>query len=112
MIEGPTYLEVYAPCPLGWYHPTDQTINSSRLACESCLFPSYEVEQGEFALTAESLMIYNGKKTKVPIRDYYRTEGRFRHLFRSPEGEQRLDTIQYFIDEEWENLMSRHVARK
>ena len=33
-IEGPTFLQVLSPCPLGWRHDSDATIEVARLACE------------------------------------------------------------------------------
>ena len=46
-VHGARYLHVLVPCPLGWGHATDQTIQMSRLAVECGLFPVLEAIDGE-----------------------------------------------------------------
>ncbi|MGE5239241.1 MAG: thiamine pyrophosphate-dependent enzyme [Chloroflexota bacterium] len=74
-IEGPKYLHILAPCPLGWAHPGDLTIQICRLAKETCLFPVYEIRNGKIV---NVLKIQN----KKPVEEYLKLQGRFKHLFR------------------------------
>ena len=62
------------------------TISASlaRLAVESGLFPLFEAEHGE--VTAVKKI-----RRQVPVEDYLRPQGRFRHLFR--EGHEDHATI-------------------
>jgi pyruvate ferredoxin oxidoreductase beta subunit len=72
--RGARYLHVYVPCPLGWGHPSDDTIRIARLAKETGLFPVFEAEQGE--LTHVSHI-----RKQLPVEEYLRPQRRFAHLF-------------------------------
>jgi pyruvate ferredoxin oxidoreductase beta subunit len=74
-IQGPKYLHILAPCPLGWAHPGDLTVQICRLAKETCLFPVYEIRNGK---VTNVLKIPN----KKPVEEYLKLQGRFKHLFR------------------------------
>jgi pyruvate ferredoxin oxidoreductase beta subunit len=60
--EGPTFLNVIAPCPRGWRAETDASISLAEEAVTSCFWPLYEVEDGEWRLTSYSKQIAEGKK--------------------------------------------------
>ena len=109
--QGPAYLEAYAPCPLGWGHPSSYQLDTSRLAAETCLYPMYEVIEGELQLTGESLQIYEGTLRKKPLEEMYRHEVRFRHLLKDGEGRSLLELQQEAVDKKWEKLMIRHRLR-
>ena len=95
--DGPTVLNVLAPCPRGWRHASDQTMAISKLAADTCYWPLWEVDHGIVVVT------YKPRK-KLPVADWFRTQGRFRHLFR-PANEWILEEIQEKVDEEWERLL-------
>lgn len=97
--EGPTFLNVLSPCPRGWRAETAQTIELSKLAADTCYWPLYEVENGKWRLT------YQPKK-KLPLADWLKPQGRFRHLFR-PENEALLADMQREVDQRWEALLAR-----
>ena len=73
-IDGPTFLLVHSPCPLGWGHDGAETIHVARLAVQTGLFPIIELERGEVAAVMPL-------RRMVPVVDYLRCQGRFRHLF-------------------------------
>ncbi len=73
-IEGPTFLVVHSPCPLGWRHASALTVEVARRAVECGLFPLVELERG--ALT--NIMPI---RTPRPVVDYLELQGRFAHLF-------------------------------
>ena len=81
-IDGPSFLLVHSPCPLGWGHLAELTIQVARLAVQTGLFPVVELERG--AVTG--VMPIRGRK---PVTDYLRLQNRFRHLFR--EGDHRAE---------------------
>ncbi len=95
--NGPTFLNVISPCPLGWYTKSEDSIKHARLAVESCYWPLYEVEDGVLRVT------YKPKK-KVPMEEWLRPQGRFKHLFK-PGSEGLLDEVQKQVDEYWERLL-------
>jgi len=72
-IEGPTFLLVHSPCPLGWQHGGEATIAVARLAVETGFFPIIEIERSHIT----GVMKIRNKK---PVTEYFKMQGRFRHL--------------------------------
>jgi len=106
-IEGPTFMNCYAPCPLGWEHPSDASITASKLAADTCIFPSYEIEQGGLTITSTNKFIYEGSKEKLPIEELFKTEGRYKHLFTEDDGGYLIEMHQKRVDREWAKLCRR-----
>jgi pyruvate ferredoxin oxidoreductase beta subunit len=97
-IEGPTFLNIVSPCPLGWYTKPEESMKHAKLAVETCYWPLYEVEDG--------LLKVNYKpKEKKPIVEWLKMQGRFKHLFK-PGNEAILKESQERIDMEWERLLA------
>ena len=101
---GPSFINGIVPCPRGWRTPSDKTIEIAKLAVETCVWPLYEVVDGEYALTAESKRIADGKLEKRPITDWINSQGRFKHL-----TEERwapvVEDMQKQLDKSWEKLV-------
>lgn len=97
-IKGPSFLNVLSPCNLNWKFPTSQVMKISHLAVDTCFWPLYEVENGEYKLN------YQPSK-KLPITEFLKTQGRFRHLFK-PENRGIIKKIQEHVDGEWKKLIS------
>jgi len=95
-IDGPSYIDVLAPCPRGWRFPDDQTIYQSRLASETCMWPLFEVENGKYKITKKP-------REKKPVEEYLKVQGRFGHLF-LPENRHIIDELQEKVDKDWEEL--------
>ncbi len=74
-IEGPTFLLIHSPCPLGWKHEGSQSIEVGRLAVQTGLFPLIELERGE-------LIGVMPLRQVLPVRRYLEIQGRFNHLFK------------------------------
>ena len=104
--EGPAFLHALAPCPRGWRYDTSRTVEFARLAVETCVFPLWEAVDGEYALSAPSKVIALKPERKKPVRDYLKTQGRFRHLF-TPKFEHIIDEIQQIIDKRWKLLLKK-----
>lgn len=94
-IQGTKFLTVLTPCPDGWGFAENSTINVSRLAVETGIFPLYEVENGDV------YMLNHGPKG-VPVENYLRLQKRYRHL--NP-GE--ITHIQAEVDRQWNNLKKK-----
>ncbi len=94
---GPAFMNVLSSCNRGWRHGTDETVEITQLAVDTCYWPLYEVENGEWHLT------YKPKK-KVPVEEWLKRQGRFRHLFR-PENRHVVDELQAVVDLRWERLL-------
>jgi pyruvate ferredoxin oxidoreductase beta subunit len=92
-IEGPAYLHVYAPCPTGWRMKPELAVESARLAVTTRVFPLYEVLDGQYVI--------NRKLDKpTPIADYFKIQGRFRHL-----KEEDINSITERVNREYEKLV-------
>lgn len=97
--EGPAFLNVLAPCPRGWRYDTPKLMEIAKLAMDTCFWPIFEVENGNWTLNYKP-------KTKLPIEEYLKTQGRFSHLFE--EGNRHLiEDMQKEIDRHWEMLLER-----
>lgn len=97
--EGPCFLNILAPCPRGWDYPMEQLPELARLAVDTCIWPLYEVEEGEWRIT------YMPKK-KLPVQEFFRVQGRFRHMFQKG-NEWMLVEAQAHVDQTWERLRER-----
>ncbi len=96
---GPAFMNVLSSCNRGWRHPTDQTLEITQLGVDTCYWPLYEVEDGEWRLTYKP-------REKLPIEEWLKRQGRFRHLFR-PQNRHLIDKMQEEIDRQWEELLER-----
>lgn len=105
-VEGPAFLHVFATCPRGWRSDPAKSIEYTKLAVESCVFPLYEVVNGKYQLSTPSKVVQINPKKKRPVTEYMQGQGRFRHLFK-PEGKKVVDEIQRMTDERWENLLQK-----
>lgn len=96
-IEGPKYIHVLVPCPLGWGHPGDLTIQISRLAKDTGLFPIFEIIDGK---------VTNARKipVKMPVEEYLKLQGRFRHLFKKGVPTEEVAEIQQIADQNIERF--------
>ncbi|MFB0567595.1 MAG: thiamine pyrophosphate-dependent enzyme [Candidatus Bathyarchaeia archaeon] len=105
-VEGPAFLHVIAPCPRGWRSDPSKSIEISRLAVETCVFPLWEAVGGEYNLSAPSKAMALKPERKKVVEEYLKTQGRFRHLF-TPEFESLIGKIQEIVDKRWQKLLKR-----
>lgn len=97
--EGAAFLNVLAPCPRGWRYDESELMEMCRLAVETCYWPLFEVINGEWKLSYMP-------KNKLPIEDFLRPQGRFKHLFK-PGNEHMIREIQADVDRKWAELLER-----
>jgi pyruvate ferredoxin oxidoreductase beta subunit len=93
--NGPAYVHVLSVCPTGWRSPVDLTIRLGRLAVETGVFPLYEVENGKYKLNLDFPKLR-------PITDYFKSQGRFRHL-----SDDVINEIQQRTNEEYAKLKEK-----
>jgi pyruvate ferredoxin oxidoreductase beta subunit len=98
-VEGPAFLNVFAPCPRGWRTPSSQTIEIAKLAVQTGFWPMYEVEDGVWRQTVKVI-------NRKPVEEFLKPQGRFKHLFK-PENAALLAEIQADVDRAWERLQER-----
>ena len=95
--EGPTFLNVFSPCPRGWGYDTPDLMKINELAVKTCYWPLYEVVDGKYKIT------YKPAK-KLPIEEFLRPQKRFRHMFK-PGNEWMIEEFQAEVDRRWEELL-------
>ena len=94
-VVGPAYVHVFSPCPTGWRLSPDQTVQISRLAVQTAVFPLYEIEDGKLTV--------NEKPKKLrPLIEYMRPQRRFAHL-----AESDVKKIQKRVRAEYRQLLNR-----
>ena len=89
---GPRYLHVLVPCPLGWRFEPRHTVEVSRLAVRSNVFPLAEWRDG---------VLGKVKRVAAPLSvdEYLRVQGRFAHLFKDEQGEIERGFLQAVADD-------------
>lgn len=97
--EGACFLNIMAPCPRGWRYPTQDIMKICKLGVETCYWPLFEVDHGKWILNYEP-------KKKLPIEDFLRPQGRFKHLFKKG-NEDLIVQFQQEVDRRWEELQFR-----
>ena len=91
---GPAFINVLTPCPLGWGCDGAATVELSMLAVDTCMWPLYEVVEGEYKIT------YTPKEKK-PIEDFLKPQARFKHLFKDDTGAEVRARMQEWVDMKW-----------
>lgn len=94
---GAAFLNVMAPCPRGWRYPASDIMDMCKLAVETCYWPLFEVVDGKWILNYKP-------KTKLPIEEFLKPQGRFKHLF-AKGNEELIVQFQKEVDERWEQLL-------
>lgn len=102
--DGPSFINIIAPCPRGWRFPSDRSIEIARLAVETCFWPLYEVENRIWEITYKP-------KEKKPLVEWIKAQGRFKHLF-SEENKHILDELQQRLDQDWAELQAKEEVSK
>jgi pyruvate ferredoxin oxidoreductase beta subunit len=98
-VEGPAFINVLAPCNRGWRIPTEDVVETSRLAAETRYWPIFEVEYGKWKINYKP-------RNPLPIEEWLKTQGRFKHLF-EPHNRHVIDELQAEVDVRWHDLLER-----
>jgi pyruvate ferredoxin oxidoreductase beta subunit len=91
-IQGPKYIDIHSPCPIGWGFDSALTIELAKLAVQTGLVPIYEAFLGQ-PLKVRKL----GKR--VPVSEYLQKQKRFRHIMDGQGDQEHLALIQAIADE-------------
>lgn len=94
-IKGPAYVHILTPCPTGWRHGGDATIEIGQLAVQTGIFPLYEIEYGRYTLNADPPEL-------KPVKEYLKLQGRYRHL-----TDAEIGKIQDMVDADYAMLKKR-----
>jgi len=91
--EGPSYIHVYSPCPTGWGHGSEISVDLGKEVVDTGLWYLAEFEEGEFSL--------NSKPTEFkPVKDHLMRQNRFRHI-----GNEEIKMIEEARDAKWVKML-------
>jgi pyruvate ferredoxin oxidoreductase beta subunit len=90
-VNGPSYIQVNAPCNTGWTFDAGIMIELARLAVETGLWPITEYVNGE-------LVGVKKVRQPKPVQDYLKLQGRYKHLFKKTDGNDMIQQIQALAD--------------
>lgn len=96
-IKGPKFILVFSPCVALWKFPPEKTFEIAKLGTETNFWPLYEIENGEYKISYEP-------KERKSIEEFYKTQGRFKHLFRRDDKEVLIRKIQKSIDDDFSRI--------
>lgn len=92
-ISGPSYIQIMTPCVPGWNIDPSMAVKVGKLAVQTGLYPLLEYENGKLI-----------SSSKVPnpqpeVTEYLKLQGRFAHLFKTPQGTEQIKYIQNLANE-------------
>jgi pyruvate ferredoxin oxidoreductase beta subunit len=96
-LEGPRLIIALSPCPTGWDFDPRDSVEIGRLAVRTGIWPLKEYVDGQVAYTKV-------RRPRLPVEEYLKRQGRFRHLFEPVRKQDLLDEIQARVDARWADV--------
>jgi pyruvate ferredoxin oxidoreductase beta subunit len=93
-MRGPRFILALAPCPTGWEFDPRLTVEIGRLAVRTGMWPLKEYVDGKVVHTRVP-------HPRLPLEDYLKLQGRFRHLFEPQRDEATIAALQARVDAYW-----------
>lgn len=94
-IKGPRFILALSPCPTGWDYDPKETVTIGKLAVKTGIWPLKEYIDGE--------VVHSRKQGKrVPVEEYLKLQGRYKHLFKPERNDSVLNQIQQRVDRYWD----------
>jgi pyruvate ferredoxin oxidoreductase beta subunit len=95
--SGPTFLNVFSPCPTNWKSAPAAGMEICQKAVETNFWPLAEVEGGKWKLNHQP-------KERKPIEEFLAGQKRFRHLL-DPKNAELKNQLQKEVDGKWKELL-------
>ena len=96
-LKGPRLILALAPCPPGWEYDPQDSVEIGRLAVKTGVWPLKEYVDGLVVHT-------HVPHPRLPVEEYLKRQGRFRHLFEPVRNEPLLAEIQARVDAYWAGI--------
>jgi pyruvate ferredoxin oxidoreductase beta subunit len=93
-LEGPRLIIALAPCPTGWDYDPRESVDIGKLAVKTGVWPLKEYIDGKVVHTKIP-------HPRLPVEDYLKKQGRFKHLFAPERNAALMEEIQSKIDSYW-----------
>ncbi len=97
--RGPKFIQILSPCPTGWYFPPEKSVEISRLAVKSGIFPLYEYREGKLKVTRQS--------APADVKEYVSAQSRFAHL-----DDSDIERIKDYADWRMNYLLAKEKETK
>ncbi|MEW6443115.1 MAG: thiamine pyrophosphate-dependent enzyme [bacterium] len=94
-IRGTRFIHLLSPCPPGWRIDSAKAIEIARMATLCRMFPIFEADRGRLSVDVLP-------EKPVSVRDYMRSQGRFRQT-----ADETIAELQRRADERWQELLAR-----
>ena len=96
-MKGPRMIIALSPCPTGWDYDPKLTVEIGKLAVKTGIWPLKEYVDGEVVHTKIP-------RQRVPIEEYLKLQGRFKHLFEPERNDELLAELQARVDDYWDGV--------
>jgi pyruvate ferredoxin oxidoreductase beta subunit len=96
-MKGPRLVIALSPCPTGWEYDPRESVEIGRLAVKTGVWPLKEYVDGK-------VMHTHVPHPRLPVEEYLKKQGRFRHLFEPVRNAVLIDEIQSRVDAYWAGI--------
>jgi pyruvate ferredoxin oxidoreductase beta subunit len=93
-LQGPRLIITLAPCPTGWDYDPCESVDIGKLAVKTGVWPLKEYVDGKVVHTKIP-------HSRLPVEEYLKKQGRFKHLFTPERDADLLEEIQERVDSYW-----------
>ena len=93
-MSGPRLILALSPCPTGWNYDPKDTVEIGHLAVKTGIWPLKEYVDGKVTHTRTP-------HPRVPVAEYLKLQGRFKHLFEPKRDDFTIADIQARVDAYW-----------
>ena len=93
-MRGPRLILALSPCPTGWDYDPKLTVEIGKLAVKTGIWPLKEYVEGRVTHTRIP-------HPRVPVEEYLKLQGRYKHLFEPVRDDFTLADIQARVDAYW-----------
>ena len=93
-MKGPRLILALSPCPTGWDYDPKHTVEIGHLAIKTGIWPLKEYVDGKITHTRIP-------HPRVPVEEYLKLQGRFKHLFEPDRDDFTIADIQARVDAYW-----------
>ena len=94
VINGMRFIHLLSPCPPGWRTDPGQSVQITRKATQSKVFPIYEVENGNYRVNVIP-------EEGVGVGEYLESQGRFKKM-----PAEMIADLQEEVDRRWTELLA------
>ncbi|MEN8264618.1 MAG: thiamine pyrophosphate-dependent enzyme [Nitrospirota bacterium] len=96
-LKGPRLIIALSPCPTGWDYDPGESVEVGKLAVKTGIWPLKEYIDGRIVHTRIP-------HPKLPVEEYLKIQGRFKHLFHPQRNDTLLKEIQAKVDAYWKGV--------